>query len=73
MFSLIRAWRNVWVNNREAGDLRPQHAQYDVTVMLNGIIIDNVEKYEYHNEEFRDIITKVVLSYFEPYIEHNLA
>ena len=33
MFSLICAWINVWVNNREAGDLRRQHAPYDVTVM----------------------------------------
>ena len=34
MFSLICAWINGWVNNREAGDLRRNHAHYDVTVML---------------------------------------
>ena len=34
MFSLICAWINVWVNNREAGDLRRHRAHYDVTVML---------------------------------------
>ena len=33
MFSLICAWRNDWVNNREAGDLRRHRAHYDVTVM----------------------------------------
>ena len=33
MFSMICAWMNVWVNNREAGDLRCHHAHYDVTVM----------------------------------------
>ena len=33
MFSLICAWINGWVNNREAGDLRRHHAHYDVTVM----------------------------------------
>ena len=33
MFSLIRAWIKGWVNNREAGDLRPHLAHYDVTVM----------------------------------------
>ena len=33
MFSLICAWMNDWVNNREAGDLRRHRAQYDVTVM----------------------------------------
>ena len=34
MFSLICAWMNGWVNNREAGDLRRQHAHYDGTVMF---------------------------------------
>ena len=33
MFSLIYAWMNDWVNNREAGDLRRQHGHYDVIVM----------------------------------------
>ena len=34
MFSLICAWINVWVNNREASDLRRHLSHYDVTVML---------------------------------------
>ena len=34
MFSLICAWMNGWVNNREAGDLRGHCAHYDVIVML---------------------------------------
>ena len=33
MFSLIGAWINGWVNNREAGDLRRYRAHYDVIVM----------------------------------------
>ena len=33
MFSLICAWTNSWVNNRDAGDLRRHRAHYDVTVM----------------------------------------
>ena len=33
VFSLICAWINGWVNNREAGDLRRHHAHYDVIVM----------------------------------------
>ena len=33
MFSLICAWINGWVNNREAGDLRRYRSHYDVTVM----------------------------------------
>ena len=33
VFSLICAWLNGWVNNREAGDLGRHRAHYDVTVM----------------------------------------
>ena len=33
MFSLICTWINGWVNNREAGDLRPIRTHYDVCVM----------------------------------------
>ena len=33
MFSLICAWIEGWVNNRECGDLRRYRANYDVTVM----------------------------------------
>ena len=33
MFSLIYAWLNDWVNNREAGDLRRHRGHYDVNVM----------------------------------------
>ena len=33
MFSLISAWINSWVNNREAGDFRRHRAHYDVIVM----------------------------------------
>ena len=33
MFSLICAWINRWVNNREAGDLRRHRAHYDVIVI----------------------------------------
>ena len=34
MFSLICAWINGWVNNREAGDLRRYRIHYSVIVML---------------------------------------
>ena len=37
MFSLIYAWTNGWVNNRDAGDLRRHRADYDVTVMYLAI------------------------------------
>ena len=35
MFSLISAWINGWVNNREASDLRRHRAHYNVTVMYD--------------------------------------
>ena len=34
-FSLICAWINDWVNNREAGDLKRHLGHYDVMVMFN--------------------------------------
>ena len=34
MFSLICAWTKVWVNTRDAGDLRHHCTDYDVTVMF---------------------------------------
>ena len=34
MFSLIGAWTNHWVNNREAGDLRRHRAHNDVIVIF---------------------------------------
>ena len=36
IFSLICAWINGWVNNRDAGDLRRHSARYDVIVMIGG-------------------------------------
>ena len=33
MFSLISAWTNGWVDNRNAGNLRRRRAHYDVTAM----------------------------------------
>ena len=37
MFSLICAWINGWVNNREAGDLRPHSAHHYVNLMIAAI------------------------------------
>ena len=33
MFSLIYAWKNGWINTRDAGDLRRHRSHYGVTVM----------------------------------------
>ena len=35
LFSLIRAWTNSWVNNRDAGDLRRHRTHCDVGVMVS--------------------------------------
>ena len=37
MFSLICTWINGWVNNCEAGDLRRNHAHYDVTAIYHRV------------------------------------
>ena len=39
VFSLICAWINDWVNNREAGDLGRHRGHYDVNVMTYGMMI----------------------------------
>ena len=44
MFSLIYAWINDWVNNREAGDLRRQHGHYDVIVMNHTVVVVLMEQ-----------------------------
>ena len=32
-------WINDWLNNRETGDLRGHRAHYDVTVMLEFVVV----------------------------------
>ena len=39
VFSLICAWINCWINNREADDLRRHRAHYDVIVMTTDMSI----------------------------------
>ena len=38
MFSLVCAWINGWINNREAGDLRRHYSHCDVTLMRPAIV-----------------------------------
>ena len=45
LLSLIGAWINGWVNNRDAGDLRRHRAHYNVTVMN----ISNIQKVSSEN------------------------
>ena len=55
MFSLICAWINGRVNNREAGDLRRHRAHYDVSVMDNSCIIG--AKYVNHQILYQRLTT----------------
>ena len=52
VFSLIGAWINRWVNNREAGDLRRYRAHYDVIEMKRWFLGDVQCKATVH--QYRD-------------------
>ena len=45
-FSLIRAWINDWVNNREAGDLRRHRGHHGVNVMWLNVLLCSHNKTE---------------------------
>ena len=51
MFSMICAWINGCVNNREAGDLRRHFAHYDVTVMLQVQVPEKTDKQKREEQE----------------------
>ena len=62
MFSLICVWINVWVNNREAGDLRRYRAHYDVTVMRYK---NKLHDYNFPSSEQHTVLTKgLTVEYF---------
>ena len=52
IFSLFCTWINAWVNNREAGDLRRHHAQYDVIVMFLSDAITSTRKKSFQPASF---------------------
>ena len=62
MFSLIYAWINDWVNNREAGDLRRQHGHYDVIVMISTHLIGLSFFESRHQLHYNDVIVNVMAS-----------
>ena len=41
LFSLICAWMNAWVNNKEAGDLRCHGAHYDIIVVCQELCMSD--------------------------------
>ena len=81
MFSLINAWINDWVNNREAGDLRCQRGHYDVIVMqLEHVWISvscSLCIYNYLSKLFMNIHMKNIVKYQEIsgslYLNHNIC
>ena len=58
MFSLVCAWTNGWVNNRDGGDLRRHRTNYDVTVMTRKVISTHV------NEIPRKLILDITITVF---------
>ena len=55
MFSLISAWINDWVNNREAGDLRRHRGHYDVNVMYMPVKVSRITySYKLYREKDND-------------------
>ena len=54
IFSLICAWINSWVNNREVSDLRCHHVHYDVTIMIS--VLRKEWKCKYINLHFLNSI-----------------
>ena len=62
MFSLIYAWLNACVNNREAGDLRRYRAHYDITVMHFAFIQSYIVTIHYYLWIHVVIVITVVFS-----------
>ena len=69
MFSLICAWINGWVNNREAGDLRRHRAHYDVIVMCWGLnvlntlhLVPSLERWVTHSRGTKNHKPPLILS-----------
>ena len=61
-FSLICVWINVWVNGREAGDLRRYRAHYDVRVRSHGEAIGSSIALQSENYSLADQQVKPMVS-----------
>ena len=48
MFSLICAWINAWLNNREVGDLKRHRAHCDVIVMQLCFVLGHLQALEWN-------------------------
>ena len=83
MFSLIYAWINDWVNNREAGDLRRHRGHYDVNVMRrsnikihlldsNARILIPIRVW-FHAKRGKVIVMKLIDYYFTCQYQYNVT
>ena len=61
MVSLICAWINAWVNNRETGDLRRHRAHYDVIVMSPDVVNIPHMRHFYLHDEFFEYISQILM------------
>ena len=77
VFSLICAWTNGWVNNRNAGDLRRHCSHYDITVMRIHIVrirkeTNNVRyllyKFNNHKQDQFNVHTRCAHSNVDIYV-----
>ena len=81
MFSLIWAWMDGWINNREAGDLRRHCTHYHVTVMikqssllhgqLNWNFNQNTEKKMFQENAFKNVVCKIDVPIYGPVFQHH--
>ena len=62
MFSLICAWTNDWVNNREA-DLSRNRVHFDVAVMISLVILETSDTFTHFRQDCFTDIQKVVFLY----------
>ena len=71
MFSLIYAWINVWVNNREAGDLRRHRAHYDVILMLTNCVLHSNIFWRYTNKQLHEVWSSLILDWMIQFSSFN--
>ena len=69
MFSLVCASMNNWINNREAGDLRRNRAQYDVTPMT--LLVIPIKKSKYHRNRFHVMTPLSGVRWHQTFIMHK--
>ena len=62
IFSLICAWINDRINNRETDDLKPRHAHYDVIVMFALLVKALHHEYSKKKKQIKGVYFRVMRS-----------